>query len=96
MIADHKTPGVPIKRPDMSAKDLTRIRTAQELRKKADRYRHLARSIDDRRAMQIIETVSRELDERAREIESEVANGDGSKEHRSDRDQAVMSSLSSL
>jgi hypothetical protein len=79
MIMDHNTSEVQIRRLDMSATDLARIRTAQELRKKAERYRHLARCIDDRRAMQIIQTMSCELDERARKIESEVANGDGRK-----------------
>jgi hypothetical protein len=77
MIADHNTPGVPIKRLETSAKDSARIRRAHELREKAERYRNLAQSIGDKRATEIILTMSRELDERAREIESEVANGDG-------------------
>ena len=61
----------------MSAADLTRLSTARELREKAKRYRSLALSISDKRAIEIIQTMSRELRERAREIESEVANGDG-------------------
>ena len=57
--------------------DLARICTAHELRRKAERYRNLALSIVDKRAVAVIQTMSRELDLRAREIESEVANGDG-------------------
>jgi hypothetical protein len=76
MITDHNTSGAQIKRPDMSAKDLARIRTARELREKAERYRKLALSISDKRATEIILTMSRELEERVSEIESEVAIGD--------------------
>jgi hypothetical protein len=61
----------------MSAADLTRLSTARELREKAKRYRSLALSISDKRAIEIIETMSCELSERASEIESKVANGDG-------------------
>jgi hypothetical protein len=61
----------------MSAADLTHLCTAHALREKAERYHNLALSISDKRAIEIIQTMSRELSERAREIESELANGDG-------------------
>jgi hypothetical protein len=50
----------------------TRLAAAQELRKKADRYRELARWLVDARAAEITERMSRECDERADEIEREI------------------------
>jgi hypothetical protein len=56
----------------MSVKDLTRARIAHELRRKAERYRSLACGVNDERALEIIQTMSRELDEKAAQIEREV------------------------
>jgi hypothetical protein len=61
----------------MSVANLARLSTARELREKAERYRNLALFMSDKRAIEIILTTSRELDEKAREIEGEVARGVG-------------------
>jgi hypothetical protein len=56
----------------MSAPDLSRSTTANELREQAKRYRDLALCIGDRRAIEIIERTARECEERAAEIERDV------------------------